>query len=655
MVQRIPAAHAEAGHGDSRNARAWRLPAAARSRRSRSRPASPTVRVAAGRASAAPHSATATIAVQGDGRVVSVRPERSTAARAVPPSYRLGARSCSWRCRRLAASSGAGRAAAKAGRAACELVIEGATPVTAAFAPGQELTDPQTLDVTRSAGGTVVSDPAGVIDCGSECRAGWTGGGQVTIRARADGRLPLRPAGSPTAAARTTPAGSTCPTTATRRRCFERDPIPGGLLRPDRPEPEPARERRRPRGRSGSRSGSTSPSARRTAPSTSCNGTHVILTPAGGTLRAWGGALRRHGRALPARGRLGNATVDASFRPGGPLPSFGVNVSRAGNGTITSTPIGIECGPRPAVRGRVQRPDEGAAAGGPVRPALDLRRLARGLQRPGGLLRGRRHDPLGRRGVPRCAGEPSASCPRGRGRGRVVSRPPGSRARRTAPSPSRATSTSRSPQPRPAAASSRAGPGACTGESLRRPARRDAHGRGGGARAASTGAPRSTSAASSSRQPRPRQLRVSLVLTGQAAVRLAVLRGRATVKGLRTGKLAPGTRTVVARAAAPRDRGAHAAGDGRRRLRPHEGALPCVQGCGERAGAAAASPSRLRAGGAATTRGPAQSSRRRCPRSSSRSGCSRGRSTCSTGWPATRTRARRYTWRRSRSRPSTRP
>jgi hypothetical protein len=43
----------------------------------------------------------------------------------------------------------------------------------------------------------------------------------------------------------------------------------------------------------------------------------------------------------------------------------------------------------------------------------------------------------------------------------------------------------------------------------------------------------------------PRRVRIAVVLTGQASLRVALRRSRAVVKQLRTGRLAAGTRTVT--------------------------------------------------------------------------------------------------------------
>ncbi|HSC92914.1 MAG TPA: hypothetical protein VLB86_14775, partial [Gaiellaceae bacterium] len=233
------------------------------------------------------------------------------------------------------------------GRSArCEVVVEGPSSISATFGPAQALSQPNTLAVTRSEGGTVVSDPEGLIDCGSTCSAGWIGGGQVTIRARASGGFRFLGwfgdcSGSDDA----------CRLTLDRDRdavaSFVRNPIPPGSYRITIRNMNPPG--------SGSTTGTVEVvwnngndtffcgDAECTTPAIAF-GTNVELRPDSGTLKEWSGACV--GKAeLCHLVMSGNAQVTVSFRPGGPPPSFGVNVARSGNGTVRSAPSGIDCGP----------------------------------------------------------------------------------------------------------------------------------------------------------------------------------------------------------------------------------------------------------------------------------------------------------------------
>ena len=226
---------------------------------------------------------------------------------------------------------------------ACTFVVDGDTSVSATFGPAESLARPNELDVTRSAGGEVVSDPPGLIACGTECAAAWRGGGTVTIRARAAGGY--RFLGWFDDCRGTDDA---CRLTLDDDRdataVFVRNPLPSGLY------DLVVRNRNPP--------GSPDPTGSLEVVigglATSCDdpvctfpdlafGTNVLVQPVTGMLRAWEGACV--GRAKECRLVIsGDAEVIASFREPGPAPSFGVTVSRSRGGTVMSSPAGIQCG-----------------------------------------------------------------------------------------------------------------------------------------------------------------------------------------------------------------------------------------------------------------------------------------------------------------------
>jgi len=227
----------------------------------------------------------------------------------------------------------------------CELVVDSATSVTANFGPTQTPTQPKQLSVTRSEGGTVVSDPAGLIDCGTTCFAGWTGGGQVTLRARAASGFRFQGwsgncSGSDDACRLTLDQDRNAVAT------FMRDPLPSGNFKITIRNMNPPG--------SGDTTGTVEvrwnqndsffcEEAECTTPAIAF-GTNVTLRPDSGTLKEWSGACV--GTANECKLVMGgNVGVTVSFRPGGPRPSFGVNVARSGNGTVRSAPNGIDCGP----------------------------------------------------------------------------------------------------------------------------------------------------------------------------------------------------------------------------------------------------------------------------------------------------------------------
>jgi Divergent InlB B-repeat domain len=237
-----------------------------------------------------------------------------------------------------------------AGRAErCELVVEGPASVAAAFGPTQPLPPVASLDVTRSEGGAVVSDPPGLIDCGTVCAAAWTGGGTVTIRARASSGFRFERWFDDCAGAGTDDA---CRLSLAESRdataLFRRQPPPSGTATLTVQNRNPGSED----GQGSVRVQIPGREAELCGGET-CTfgdidaGTTVTLTPSGGTLRAWEGACVGSGEQCRLVAGGGGIGVTASFRRSGPTPSFGVNVARSGRGRVTSDPRGIDCGPSP--------------------------------------------------------------------------------------------------------------------------------------------------------------------------------------------------------------------------------------------------------------------------------------------------------------------
>lgn len=238
-----------------------------------------------------------------------------------------------------------------AGRAErCELVVEGPAAVAAAFGPTQPLPPVTSLDVTRSEGGTVVSDPPGLIDCGTVCAAAWTGGGEVTIRARPSSGFRFAGWFEDCSGAGTDDA---CRLSLSESRnataVFRREPPPSGSA-------ELTVRNRNPAPGEGTASirVEIDREERETCGGDECTygmgaGDGVVLRPEGeGTLRSWEGACVGSGRVCRFVAGGGGAGVTASFRRSGPTPSFGVNVARSGRGRVTSDPRGIDCGPSPS-------------------------------------------------------------------------------------------------------------------------------------------------------------------------------------------------------------------------------------------------------------------------------------------------------------------
>ncbi len=481
--------------------------------------------------------ATVAVAVSGEGRVVSEPAGAIDCAPRCSAEIDVGAALV------LRAVPAAGRALSGWGgecsgtSPTCELVVEGPSSVTATFGSPPALTAPTGVDVTRSAGGTVVSDPAGLIDCGTVCTAAWPGGGNVTIRARASSGFVFR-------GWRGDCSGNddACRLTLNQDRdataLFVREPIPSGSS-------DLVITNRNPPG-SGSTTGSLfvqygdesefCEDARCTIEDIE-HGTPVEITSADGTLRAWEGACT--GTAELCRLVMsGPAEVIASFRPDGPRPSFGINVSKSGLGQVRSSPNGIDC------------PTSTCAAAFGEKTRV---RLSATPSSAKWIFVGWRGDCGGTAdcsliadttrsatAVFRLSRRPLRVELRGRGRGVVRSTPAGIECPPdcTYAFPDGAgVALSAAPQ----AGSLFAGwTGACTGASCTVSVGAETVVRARFDRCATLDFRGFVAKVLRA----PRRIRVALVLTGQARVRVVVLRGRATVRQVRTGRLAPGTRTL---------------------------------------------------------------------------------------------------------------
>ena len=496
---------------------------------------SAVARGAAERAAAV--TATVTVAVSGDGRVVSEPAGAIDCAPRCSAEVEVGATLV------LRAVPAAGRAlsgwdgACSGTSLSCELVVEEATSVTATFGSPPAFPAPIGIDVTRSEGGTVVSDPAGIIDCGTACTAAWPGGGQVTIRARAAGGFRFRGWDGDCSG-----SDDACRLTLTQDRdataVFERDPIPSGssdLVLRNRNPPGSGPTTGTLFVEYGSKTASCEVE-RCTIPGIA-HGTNVAITPGSGTLRAWEGACT--GAAELCRIVMsGPAEVIASFRPGGPRPSFGINVSKSGQGQVRSSPNGIDC------------PLATCAAAFGDRTRVQLTATPASAK---WLFAGWRGDCGGTNActviadttrsvtaVFRLLRRPVRVELRGRGRGVVRSTPAGIEC---PPSCTFAFPDGAGVafSAAPAAGSLFAGwTGACVGASCALSVGADTVVRARFDRCATLDFRGFVAKVLRG----PRRIRVALVLTGPASVRVVVLRGRATIKQLRTGRLAPGTRTL---------------------------------------------------------------------------------------------------------------
>lgn len=298
--------------------------------------------LAAGAADRRAVTATVTVAVSGGGRV---------------HSEPAGAIDCGSRCSvdvevgatlTLRALPDSGRALQGwegecTGRAAtCLLVVDGRSSVAARFGPPVALATPKALDVTRNAGGRVVGEPAGFIDCGATCTTAWPDGGELTLRAEPEAGFTF--------------AGweRDCTGTGTCRLALTEDRDATAFFRPaSLPAPAPTTLTIRVR-HEGTDTGAVGVEVGgQTRPQCAGDGAVceysvtrgdvVVLTPPEGTLDAWEGGCVGASEVcrLVVTGPTG---VTAVFRAGGPIPSFGVNVGRAGRGRVVSDPPGIECG-----------------------------------------------------------------------------------------------------------------------------------------------------------------------------------------------------------------------------------------------------------------------------------------------------------------------
>jgi hypothetical protein len=421
----------------------------------------------------------------------------------------------------------------------CELVMDSAMAVNASFGPTQALTQPKTLSITRTEGGSVVSDPAGLIDCGTTCFAGWTGGGQVTVRARAASGFRFQGwSGS------CNTSDDACRVTLDQDRkaiaTFMRNPLPSGsytiTIRNMNPPGSGDTT-----GTVAARWGNQSffcEEAECTTPPIAF-GTNVTLTPEGGALKEWTGACV--GTADECKLVMGaNVQVTISFRPTGPRPAFGVNVARSGNGTVRSAPNGIDCGPSSTCA---------AAFGEKTRVRLTAAPASEKW-----LFTGWRGDCAGNdacvvvadttrsvTAVFRLARHPIRVELSGRGRGTVRSTPDG-----ISCPPDCSFGFPDGAQVALAATAADGSvfsgwSGACTGSACSIAVTGEPVARARFDRCAAL----DYGGFVAKVLKRPRRVKVSVVLTGPSSLRIALLRGRGVVKQARTGTLATGTRSAV--------------------------------------------------------------------------------------------------------------
>jgi hypothetical protein len=226
----------------------------------------------------------------------------------------------------------------------CRLVAGSSLSVTASFASGPGQLPPLAeLDVTRSPGGTITSDPAGTIACGTVCLAWLTTGTAVTLNAAPDpGSTFLGWAGacSGTGACTVTltgrtqvsalfrdltvPAGSSVVTIVNSNPAAPSIPGLGGTV------------------------GVTTPGLSTTCTVATCsytipNETSVQLD-GNGAFPTWSSAC------VGSASRCsivvaGAVTITVSFPTRiNAITFFGVNVSRTAGGQITSVPPGVKCG-----------------------------------------------------------------------------------------------------------------------------------------------------------------------------------------------------------------------------------------------------------------------------------------------------------------------
>jgi hypothetical protein len=231
----------------------------------------------------------------------------------------------------------------------CEIDAEEDESVSATFAL-DALGYPRAfaLDVTRSGGGSVSSTPLGVIDCGSVCATGFSGGASVTLSA-------TPAAGNAFAGWRGACTGNgACTVAMTQDRSvtasFAPTPAPTGTstLTLHNHTPPPS---------GGFGSAGTAPvrvewgghsdlCEAATCLYTIDNATPVTLTGVVSTstgLRKWEGACVGSSPICVISG--GPAVVDVTFfNLLASTSDLGINVTRYGGGRVASTPSGITCG-----------------------------------------------------------------------------------------------------------------------------------------------------------------------------------------------------------------------------------------------------------------------------------------------------------------------
>lgn len=228
----------------------------------------------------------------------------------------------------------------------CEVSVDGATGISAGFAPGElRLPVASRLAVTRSGPGHVTSDPTGLIDCALLCSAGFSGGGSLTLNAIPDAGAAFVGWGGDCAG-----TGS-CPVTLTADRevrAVFRSQISAGTstfaLVNREPPPQPGI------GSSGTGAVQVAVPGQAT---TTCevaqcaytvpNGTAVTLD-ALGTLDAWiSGCVGTAFRCVIVI--TAPTTITVTFKnPEALTNAYGLQVSHSQGGSISSTPSAIACG-----------------------------------------------------------------------------------------------------------------------------------------------------------------------------------------------------------------------------------------------------------------------------------------------------------------------
>jgi hypothetical protein len=229
----------------------------------------------------------------------------------------------------------------------CTIAIDDSNPVRASFAPGFPPRPPTAipLNITRSGDGAVSSEPAGVIDCGTLCGTAFSGGATIQI-------TPVPGSGSVFVG-----WGGSCAGTAT---CSLPMVTERNVTAPFRPQIIPPGsstitvENPRHPGPGFNIFGVgdvvvTSPAGARRCTSTSCsysfvNGTSLTIDGVDGQFRSWTGlCVGEFSRCSLVVTQSGSVTV--RWFAGLPVTNeFGLNVTRAGVGRVSSNPPGIDCG-----------------------------------------------------------------------------------------------------------------------------------------------------------------------------------------------------------------------------------------------------------------------------------------------------------------------